>query len=499
MGYTLKEGAAPVGFWPAPLSFPGKRGRRAGPGEDRKGFLRMTAQIAQQEIEAKRPLLEALSMEIWNKPEAGFKEFSASERTAQLLREEGFAVEMGVGGVPTAIRASWGSGHPVLGFLGEYDALPGMSQQAITRKEPVCPGGYGQGCGHNLLGVAHVGAVIGLKKEMQEKHLPGTVVYYGCPGEELLTGKPFMARGGAFRDLDAAIAFHPGRVNEAVTGVMTGLNSVKFHFKGVTAHAGGDPYNGRSALDAVELTNVGANYLREHVKGDVRIHYVITEGGVAPNIVPDRACVWYYVRALRRENVEDVYRRLLLIAQGAATMTETQLEVEFMGGCYPTLNNRVLAGVIDEALRETPRPTYTQEELDFARALNETMPEQWQTIRDQLGCDETVQIHNEVAPPNAANGYGSTDVGDVAHIVPTATFNAACYNLAAPGHSWQITACSGMGIGQKGMLYAAKAMAAFGLKLLEDPKLLQQAREEFEKSTAGHPYVCPIPAEVPVP
>lgn len=445
----------------------------------------MHEQIAYAEIERWRDKLNELSLNIWNNPEGPFAEYKACEWTAQLLRDAGFDVQVGVGGIKTAIRASYGSGKPVYGLLGEYDSLPGMSQKVCTHKEPVVEGGWGQACGHNLLGVAHVGAAIGMKKVMEEKNLPGTVIYYGCPAEEVLTGKAFMARAHVFDEIDFSAAYHPGGRNHVSLNTMTGLNSFKLHFKGRTSHAGGDPHNGRSALDAVELTNVGINYLREHVPMTVRMHYIITEGGVAPNIVPDKACAWYFVRGLTREVIDDVYHRMINIAEGAAKMTDTELEVEFLGGCYPTLNNHVLGEVMYEAMCEAPRDPWTQEELDFATALNgdKEVPE---------------PIHTGIVK-SERDGYGSTDVGDVQHIAPGISFGTACYNMAAPGHHWNITACSGSSLGTKGMIYAAKAMAAFGLKVMGDPDLLARAKKEFEESTAGKPYVCPIPDEIPVP
>ena len=268
----------------------------------------MLGQTAYKTIEANHDMLKKIALDMWANPEGPYREFKACEWISEALKKAGFDVEIGAGGVPTAIKATYGSGHPVIGFLGELDALPGLSQELCTEKKPIEGQTYGQGCGHNLLGVAHLGAVIGLKEEMIEKNLPGTIVYYGCPAEEQLTGKSFMARGGAF---------------DCLCGSAVGINSVKFHFKGRTAHAGGDPHNGRSALDAVELMNVGANYLREHVTSDVRIHYIITEGGTAPNIVPDKASNFYFIRAQSREVVEDTYERLCKIAQGAAMMTET--------------------------------------------------------------------------------------------------------------------------------------------------------------------------------
>ncbi|MCI8934735.1 MAG: amidohydrolase, partial [Clostridiaceae bacterium] len=243
--------------------------------------------IAMKAVDQNAQALEDLAKKIWDNPETAFNEVNACQWTADLLRQNGFEVEVGYAGLPTAIKATWGKGHPVVGFLGEYDALPGLSQKVSTEKEPVCSGAPGQGCGHNLLGVACVGAALGMKAELEATGKEGTVVFFGCPAEEVLTGKAFMARNGAFTDLDVAFSWHGSSANMVTIGTMTGLNSAIFHFHGVTAHAGGDPHNGRSALDAVELMNVGANYLREHVTSDVRIHYVIKEGGTAPNIVPD--------------------------------------------------------------------------------------------------------------------------------------------------------------------------------------------------------------------
>lgn len=460
----------------------------------------MPSKIALDAIEKEKGKLIELSKKLWEHPEVGYTEEFACKETAAILKEAGFTVEIGVGGVPTAIKASWGSGHPILGFLGEYDALPGMSQKLVEHKEPVVDGAPGQGCGHNLLGTASVGAVLGAKAEMEAKKLPGTLVFFGCPGEELLTGKAFMARAHVFDGIDAAFAYHPGEVNRVTLGTMTGLNSVKFHFKGITAHAGGDPHNGRSALDAVELTNVGANYLREHVKSDVRIHYTITEGGVAPNIVPDKACVWYYVRALKREDINDVYRRLVRVAEGAAHMTETELEIEFLGGCYPTLNNPTLAHLLDDTLRAIPQEPWTEEELAFARALNEQNKNQYESMMARYGEGlEELPLFTGTAPMDYNNGFGSTDVGDVGHIVPTAFFTTVCANLGAPGHSWHITACSGSTIGQKGMVYGAQVMAAAAIRFMEDPTILEKAKADFQKGTGGKPYLCPIPDEVPVP
>ena len=453
--------------------------------------------IATKAVDQNAGILTALAKKIWANPETAFNEVNACKWTAETLRNAGFEVETGYVGMPTAIRAVWGKGHPVIGFLGEYDALPGLIQKVSTEKEPLVPGAPGQGCGHNLLGVACIGAALGMKAELEATGKEGTVVFYGCPAEEVLTGKAFMAREGAFTDLDVAFSWHGATTNNVTLGTMTGLNSAVFHFHGITAHAGGDPHNGRSALDAVEIMNVGANYLREHVTSDVRIHYVIKEGGTAPNIVPDKASVWYYVRALSREAVEDTYRRLVLVAEGAAHMTETKLEIEFMGGCYNTLNPVMLTTLTHDVMEQIAMPQWTAEENAFAETLN-GKSQQYEAVKAK-GVLEHGPLCTFVEPVLNENGYGSTDVGDVQHIVPCVQVMTATCNLAAPGHSWQITACAGTDIGMKGMLFGSKVMAATAMKLVEDPKLIEEAREEFKKQMNGKTYKCPIPKEIPIP
>ena len=457
----------------------------------------MLGNIAKAEIDKKSQSLIDLAHKMWDKPETAYNEVKACEWTAEVLKANGFDVEVGHAGLPTAIKASWGSGHPVIGFLGEYDALPGMSQKICTHKEPIVPGGAGQGCGHNLLGVACVGGVLGMKAEMEEKKLPGTIIYFGCPGEEVLTGKAFMARNGAFRELDVAFAWHGSNGNNLTMGSMTGLNSAIFHFKGRTAHAGGDPQNGRSALDAAELMSVGANYLREHVTSDVRIHYVYKEAGTAPNIVPDRASVWYYVRAMSREAIEDTYDRLVKVAKGAAMMTETELEIEFLGGCYNTMPNMYMANMTYDIMKQIPIPQYTEEELKFADELNKQSP-QYESYKAS-GTLEKGSMHTEIKDLSPVNSYGSTDVGDVQHVCPCVQVRTACWKMAAPGHSWQVTACSGMSIGHKGMVYGGEVMAAAAMEMYEHPEHVEKAKEEFDAKMSAHPYKCPIPMEVPVP
>jgi len=333
--------------------------------------MRMSGQIARKEISTKKDVLIGLSRKIWENPERAYQEVKASQWIADFLEKEGFAVERGYAGMPTAIRAVWGDGEPYIGFLGEYDALPGLSQKVSSIKEPVVEGGIGHGCGHNLLGVACVAAVLGAKQEMVNKGLTGTLVFYGCPAEEVLTGKVFMARGGAFRELDLSFAYHPSTSYIYSLGKLAAMNSVKFHFKGKTAHAGGNPQDGRSALDAAEIMSVGANYLREHVPDGTRIHYAYTDVNEAPNVVPDKTTVWYFVRSLSREVVEQTYERLIKVAEGAAMMTETEVEIEFLGGCYETLQNSVLMNLIRDTAIELGPVAWTEEDIVFAEKLNE--------------------------------------------------------------------------------------------------------------------------------
>lgn len=434
-----------------------------------------------------------LARKIWENPETGFNEVKASSWIGDALTDYGFRVEKNAFGLPTALRAVWGSGHPVIGILAEYDALPGMSQQVTDKKSPVTDGAPGHACAHNLLGTASLGAAAAIKAGLEAGGLPGTIVYYGCPAEETLLGKGFMARKGAFRDLDLAFSWHGSANNLLMDGCITALNSVVFHFKGLTAHAGGDPQNGRSALDAAELMNVGANYLREHVPPDVRIHYSYKEAGTVPNLVPDKASVWYYIRAYSRETVEDTYRRLIKVAEGAAHMTETELTVEFLGGCYNTLNNKTLVQIVHETMKEIERPFYTDEELSFADRLNQTSPKYAAALAAGT-C--TPAVNRSVLDIIHTNSPGSSDVGDVMHIVPCIQILTATYNKLATGHSWQIAACAGHSIGFKGMLYGAKVMAASALRIYEQPELAEKAKAEFEQEMKGQTYICPIPDEV---
>jgi aminobenzoyl-glutamate utilization protein B len=441
----------------------------------------------------------AMSDAIWREPQVALQETFACTLQIDDLRADGFTITENVGGLPTAFVAEWGSGAPRIGFVGEYDALPNLSQENGPDQQPIVPGGPGHGCGHNLLGTASLAAASALKAWLEATGRPGTVRYYGCPAEETLTGKVFMARDGVFDDLDAAITWHPGWTNSVSKGSSLAMDNLKFRFRGQTAHAAASPDLGRSALDAVELMNVGTNFLREHVADAVRIHYVITNGGGAPNVVPDEAEVWYFVRAPKRSQVEEVVARVRKIAQGAALMTETTMSEQFLCGAYNILPNLALADLAVEAMKEVGPLEFSGEERAYAQRVASAFPE---TMRAALlassGLPESLlseSLVGDLYPPLDEGKVmpGSTDVGDVSWITPTVSIGSAAWALGVPAHSWGITATCGMSIGHKGMLHAAKTMALTGFELIEDPARLAQARAEFTGATGGMPDKTPLP------
>jgi aminobenzoyl-glutamate utilization protein B len=461
-----------------------------------------------QWIEAHREQFISLANAIWEKPELAMQEFFASKLQADYLAEKGFTISFGTGGLNTAFTAEWGNGAPVLGFLGEYDALSNLSQSRSPFPDPLHPGQPGHGCGHNLLGVGGLAAALAVKEWLQASGTPGTVRYYGCPAEESGDGKVFMARTGAFDDLDAAFNYHPGSMNTASKGSSVGVKDVIFRFHGRTAHAGGSPHLGRSALDAVELMNVGVNYLREHVTEKVRIHYTIPHGGDLPNVVPAEAESWYFIRAHKPEELEEVCERIFKIARGAALMTETEAEIIIQGGCSSLLSNHYLADLQYAAMQEVGPIQFTQEEHEYARKIRSHFPEKdmdamLQTYLLPKHADVYEKLNGKaLAPENFPAvdeddiGTGSTDVGDVSWITPLSMLNTTCEPVSSPGHTWATVACSGSSIGHKGMLHAAKIMALAAIDCYSDPLHLQKARAEFAASTHGQPYQCPIPDDV---
>ena len=456
-------------------------------------------------IEANEADLTRLSDLLWDYAEVGLQEIKSGTALAEYLKTQGFKIEMGVAGMPSAFVATWGQGRPVIGFLGELDALPGLSQKAIPTKEPVRSGAPGHGCGHNLLALGGLGAACAVKAEMEATGIPGTVKYYGCPAEETLVGKVFMVKDGLFDGVDVVLDWHPGAINMVRNSSSNAMNSLKFTFHGRTAHAAGDPQNGRSALDAVELMNVGANYLREHIIEKARLHYVITDGGGEPNVVPAHAEVWYYVRAPERAQVDHIHNWLRDIAKGACLMTGTTHEERFLAGCYNVLPNTPINKMLYEVMDEVGPSQWSEEELEFGRKIAESFtPGQKEAALKALKAPkETMDqvLHESILPwtDEETVGAGSTDVGDVSWVVPTGRFSAATGVLGQPGHSWQYAACSGMSIGHKGMLMAAKVLAEGGLRLVKDADLRAAAQADFAERIGDSPYETPIPAGIEPP
>ena len=414
--------------------------------------------------------------QIWEWAEPGYQETRSAKLLSDMLEDAGLEVERGVAGIPTAFTASAGRGAPVIGILGEFDALPGLSQAAEPTRSPTTAGGYGHGCGHHLFGVASASAAIALAEQIEAGKIQGTVRYYGCPAEEGGSAKVFMVSDGLFADCDAVLHWHPSDRNAAGERSSLARMAAKFRFRGKAAHAAGAPEQGRSALDAVELTNHAAQLLREHTPDSTRIHHVITAGGGAPNVVPDFAEVYYYVRHPESAVVRDLYRRLVLCAEAGALATETELEVQFDGGIKEILPNEKLADVCYANLLDLNDLEFTDEDRQFAMRLQTTLAKP-----KALADIEQVRRIRET-------GMGSTDVGDVSWVVPTAGFNAACWVPGVPGHSWQAVACGNTPIGRRGMNLAARVLAATAWDLYKSPTVVRAAKEELERRLDGDSY-----------
>ncbi|MBZ5749484.1 amidohydrolase [Metabacillus rhizolycopersici] len=444
-------------------------------------------------VNGNQDLFTEMARKIWENPQVAYEETYASNLQIKMLEEAGFTIQTNIGGVQTAFIAEYGSGHPTIGILGEYDALPGLSQTVSSIQNEVVPNGPGHGCGHNLLGTAGVEAVIAVKEAMDTHGLGGTIRYYGCPAEEVLSGKTFMARAGVFDDLDSALTWHPWTANSIATTSMQSMVSIKFHFKGITAHAAAAPHAGRSALDAVELMNTGANYLREHVLDGSRIHYVITNGGMAPNIVPEHASVWYYLRAATKEQVEDILTRVQKIAKGAAMMTETEVDSEILAYPFETLTNDVLNEILYENMKLTDSQIFTEEEVTFAKGLIESINPAIAKNNSEDILPTNIQFHRHLKGTTMG---GSTDVGDVSWITSVGQVMTTCAPIGVQLHSWQATASFGSTIGFKGMHLAAKTMALSVYDLLTTPNLIEKAQAEFKQSTLTKQYKPGIPEDV---
>jgi aminobenzoyl-glutamate utilization protein B len=424
------------------------------------------------------------AQEIWDWAEPGYQERASASLLSNWLESAGFRVQRGVAGMPTAFVAEFGKGAPCVALLGEYDALPGLSQEGTPHREPRPGGKYGHGCGHHLLGVASAMAAMAVADQIRQGKLPGTIRYYGCPAEEGGSAKAFMVRDGLFRDADAVLHWHPSSMNTAGDRSSLARIAVRFRFHGTSAHAAGAPEQGRSALDAVELTNFGAQLLREHIPQDARMHYVITNGGDAPNIVPHLAETYYYIRHPSSEVVRGLYERLLKCAQAGALATETRLEVIREGGILELLPNTALGEIVRARLERMNDLHYSAEESEFALKLQHTLAE-----------PKPLESIRTVAPQGGELGRGSTDVGDVSWTVPTAGVNVACWVPGTPGHSWQAVACGNTTIARQGMVLAARVLASSASELLTSPEVVQRAQEELQRRLGERAYQPLIEAD----
>ena len=464
-------------------------------------------------IDQNAGIFTGVSDKIWADPELSLKEHRASAICCRALREGGFQVTENLCGIPTAFCGSFGSGRPVIGILGEYDALSGLSQEGgATECRPLVPGGSGHGCGHNLLGAGALAAAFAVKDYLASSDSKGTVIFYGCPGEEGGAGKAFMAREGLWKQLDAALTWHPSDVSEVQSGTNNSCVQVLYKFHGLSAHAAGDPENGRSALDAVELMNVGVQFLREHMKSDCRIHYAITDGGgVSPNVVQPEAAVLYMTRAAKVKDSVALQKRVDDIARGAALMTGTTFTRVFIDGTAELVPNFPLERLLHENLEYVGAPRFTEDEKTFAQALRATYDvEAAPGIGAAYDSDIAGFVMKKtdslkaalcdfVLPEYHGNGFmpGSTDVGDVSWLTPTAQVYISCFPLGAPGHSWQIVSCGATSLAKRGMLTAGKVLACAAIDLYEKPEELIKAKADFAARAAGG-YVCPIePDAVP--
>ena len=457
----------------------------------------------------------ALAKEIWNYAELSYEEVRSAAALMEALKKEGFAIEEGIAGIPTAFTATFqsGSGKPVVGFLAEYDALAGLSQKAgCPVQEAVEPGGAGHGCGHNLLGAGCYAAAVALKDYLVKESKDGTVIFFGCPAEEGAGAKQFIARAGYFDNVDFAYTWHPETINEVGSKGSVAIMGANFTFNGVAAHAGAEPHLGRSALDAVELMNVGCNYLREHMIDAARIHYAYSDaGGSAPNVVQSCAVIKYEVRAPKVSQVQELFTRVVDVAKGAALMTGTKMQYEITMAFSDYTANRTLGAVVDQCFRELGAPDWTEEDYDLAAGFLRTYPRSTMAgIREKLGAyfapeelDKALEkpLDSMVHPFNPKEtGYnsGSTDVGDVGYATPTVMFHVATACLGNVGHSWQNTAFACSGIGMKGMLRAAEVMTLSAIRSMAQPELIRKAKEELIRKNGGK-YRCPLPDYVTPP
>lgn len=468
-------------------------------------------EIIEKSVEKHRQCFLHLSDCIWDYAETAFQESRSSRLLAQALAQEGFTIEWGIGGLPTAFRAAWGSGGPVIGILGEYDALPNLSQVGgLAEKRPVQEGGNGHGCGHNLLGAGALAGAVALKEYLENTGREGTVLYYATPAEESGCGKTILAGAGVFTGLDCALSWHPSTTNEVRAGRRVAKYSRIYKFYGISSHAGMTPHLGRSALDACEIMSVGVNYLREHIIPEARLHYAYLDaGGTAPNVVQDHTAVRYFIRAPQLRQAAEIVERVDRIAEGAALITDTRVETVRDDACSDYLPNAVLSETMVSAMKELGLPARSEEEYALARQFVDSLsPAERNVLQNNViqtygdrRLDERLRrpIDNSIRAFDRAENtrrirYGSTDLGDVGYLTPTTSCMIATAAMGTASHTWQMTAQGKTTLSHKGLLYAGKVLALTGAKLIEQPQRLAAAKEEFIAQNPGN-YRCPIRKE----
>ena len=443
-----------------------------------------------QRVDARAARYGDLSRRLWELAEPGFQETKSAALLVAELQAAGFRVRERVADIPTAFVAEWGTGRPVVGIMGEYDALPGLSQEVASSRRPLASADYGHGCAHNLLGAGSALAAVAVKETLEQARLPGTIRFYGTPAEEGGDGKVYMARAGVFDDVDVVLHWHPGDRNVAPAGSTLAIMGARFRFTGQAAHAASAPDRGRSALDGLMLMAHAVDLLREHIPTDARLHYVVTNGGAAPNIVPSAAEMYLYARHPQMEVLDGIWKRVVACAEAGALGTGTGMQMELVGSSYEVLPNDALTRLLDRNLREVGGVAYSPEDLAFAEALRQTVPVE---AALPLGSQTAVR------PSDEPFTIGSTDAGDISWLAPTGWIFTATNVPGIPLHSWQATACAGHGIGRKGMVVAAKTLALTAIDLLTTPAEVQAARAAFDERRAGRTYRSRIPPDMKPP
>ena len=442
-----------------------------------------------EEVDELKTLNHEMCQLLWDYSETALKEYKSAELLANILEKEGFSIKEDVAGMPTAFVATYGSGSPKIGILAEYDALPGIGNTTDPNKTPRKDGIIdGHGCGHNLFGAACTSAAIAIKKTLEKNNIKGTIVLFGTPAEETVVGKVYMAKEGVFDGMDAVLEWHPGQENEVSYNPSIAMNNFEVEFFGQSAHGAADPWNGRSALDAVEVMNYSVNLMREHIRPTARIHYVIPNGGLAPNVVPDYAKVWYYVRDTSRTNVEEYYERIMNIVEGASLATNTTYKVQLITGVHAYNLNQPLLRTLEKNMKLIGVPQFTEKEQAWARKLQESAG------KEQVGFKTELEPMPEKLE-NLEPGGGSTDVAEVSFIAPTAGFSVVTAPDKVPWHSWATAASHGTIAGFNGSDVASKILAVTGIELFTSPKLLAEAKDYFMMKTGGKPYQSPLPID----